>query len=262
LKSHYCRLHGAYAGHLCPRCREANLTKTKARKLGSITHAIERLARLQTTAEMRRPHPDAQDQKIDAMIRACRAVLEEDTPMTPTLKLTAAPRAIQRRITARKHGGDDAASWAVFLDGQPFITGLTNREVPHYKEQAYQYLLKTSGPAPAPQPELAPEDRTRLQAIANQVWQEIGHDCLTAVQECAETATQRRNPTMTRDEVLEVVVDADRLFTTVQQELRRHGDEPARVAQCERLLAFLRAARYETVLATLRPGFGFARYGF
>lgn len=40
------------------------------------------------------------------------------------------------KVTARKYGGDDQASWAVFLNGQPFVTGLTRREVPYYKKQA------------------------------------------------------------------------------------------------------------------------------
>jgi len=37
------------------------------------------------------------------------------------------------RITARKYLGNDGASWAVFLNGQPVVTGLTQREVPYYK---------------------------------------------------------------------------------------------------------------------------------
>lgn len=44
------------------------------------------------------------------------------------------------RITARKYRGDDYASWAVFIDGQPFVTGLTHREVPYYKKQAADIL--------------------------------------------------------------------------------------------------------------------------
>lgn len=40
------------------------------------------------------------------------------------------------KITAKKYQGDDAGSWAVFIDGVPFVTGLTNSEVPHYKKQA------------------------------------------------------------------------------------------------------------------------------
>lgn len=50
--------------------------------------------------------------------------------------------ALHKRITARKHMGDDAASWAVFVDGRPMVTGLTKPEVPYYKKQALDYLLK------------------------------------------------------------------------------------------------------------------------
>ena len=41
-----------------------------------------------------------------------------------------------KRVTARKYEGDDAYSWAVFIDGRPWITGLSKREVPYYKKQA------------------------------------------------------------------------------------------------------------------------------
>lgn len=44
------------------------------------------------------------------------------------------------RITARKYNGDDAASWAVFIDGVPFDTGLTRREVPYVKRIAQETL--------------------------------------------------------------------------------------------------------------------------
>lgn len=42
------------------------------------------------------------------------------------------------KITARKYGGDDAYSWAVFIEGQsrPFVTGLTRSEVAYYKSEA------------------------------------------------------------------------------------------------------------------------------
>lgn len=42
----------------------------------------------------------------------------------------------QPKITARKHGGNDRASWAVFVDGHMFVNGLTQREVQHYKDMA------------------------------------------------------------------------------------------------------------------------------
>lgn len=38
-----------------------------------------------------------------------------------------------KRVTARKYGGDDAHSWAVFLDGRPVVTGLSRSEVPYHR---------------------------------------------------------------------------------------------------------------------------------
>ena len=39
-------------------------------------------------------------------------------------------------MTARKYQGDDSRSWAVFINGRPFVTGLSKSEVPYYKAQA------------------------------------------------------------------------------------------------------------------------------
>lgn len=47
---------------------------------------------------------------------------------------------MKSRITARKYQGDDAYSWAVFIDGVPMVTGLSRREVPYYKKQAAEVL--------------------------------------------------------------------------------------------------------------------------
>lgn len=41
----------------------------------------------------------------------------------------------RKRITARKYMGDDAYSWAVFLDGSPRMTGLSKAEVEYYKRE-------------------------------------------------------------------------------------------------------------------------------
>jgi len=38
-------------------------------------------------------------------------------------------------ISAKKHGGDDAYSWAVFVKGRPQMEGLSQSEVPYYKRQ-------------------------------------------------------------------------------------------------------------------------------
>ena len=55
------------------------------------------------------------------------------------------------RITARKYGGDDTYCWAVFIDNQPMVTGLSRREVPYYKAQAEEILAeRTRGSLSAP----------------------------------------------------------------------------------------------------------------
>lgn len=41
--------------------------------------------------------------------------------------------------------GDDRASWTVFIDGYPFVTGLTKSEVPYYKSEALKSLEKGKG---------------------------------------------------------------------------------------------------------------------
>ena len=51
-----------------------------------------------------------------------------------------APPEITKRVSARKYMGDDRGSWAVFIDGRPFVTGLTQPEVNYYKKQAYKKL--------------------------------------------------------------------------------------------------------------------------
>jgi hypothetical protein len=45
----------------------------------------------------------------------------------------ARPKRKAARVTARKYNGDDAYSWAVFVDGCPKWTGLQRSEVDYYK---------------------------------------------------------------------------------------------------------------------------------
>ncbi len=40
-----------------------------------------------------------------------------------------------RRITTGKYMGDDAYSWAIFVDGQAAVTGLTRSEIAYHKQQ-------------------------------------------------------------------------------------------------------------------------------
>jgi hypothetical protein len=45
-----------------------------------------------------------------------------------------------RRLTIRKHGGDDACSWAVFVKGDltPIVTGCSRAEARSHKESLEQ----------------------------------------------------------------------------------------------------------------------------
>jgi len=52
----------------------------------------------------------------------------------------AASDPIEKRITVKKWGGNDDHSWAVLVDGKPAVTGLSKREVPHYKSQVMKKL--------------------------------------------------------------------------------------------------------------------------
>jgi hypothetical protein len=39
------------------------------------------------------------------------------------------------RVTTAKFGGDDALSWAVFLDGRPVATGCSKSEAAYHRDQ-------------------------------------------------------------------------------------------------------------------------------
>ena len=51
---------------------------------------------------------------------------------------------ISRRIKAKKWMGDDAGSWAVFIDGRMFVCGLTRSEVDYFKRAAAARLIRHS----------------------------------------------------------------------------------------------------------------------
>jgi hypothetical protein len=61
-----------------------------------------------------------------------------------------------RRVTARKFSGDDQHSWAVFIDGRPFVTGLGRSEVPYYRAKAIKKVLGIN--------EYAPQQSTGVQS--------------------------------------------------------------------------------------------------
>jgi hypothetical protein len=48
-------------------------------------------------------------------------------------------------VSARQIGGDDGGQWNVLINGHSMVSGLTHSEVPYYKKQAYEILLKRNG---------------------------------------------------------------------------------------------------------------------
>ena len=53
-------------------------------------------------------------------------------------------RKTMRKVTSRKWMGDDAGSWAVFVEGQdePVVSGLTRREVPYEIRRVKEILAE------------------------------------------------------------------------------------------------------------------------
>lgn len=70
-----------------------------------------------------------------ALVKAYHEV--DDRPGKP-----AKPIPPEKRVTARKYMGDDAGSWAVFVDGRVRVTGLTKSEVAGYKTRFIKELTK------------------------------------------------------------------------------------------------------------------------
>jgi len=92
--------------------------------------------------------------------------------------------------------------------------------------------------------DLTKEQKDRLGRAAKSVWDYIGGDCLRAMEECGE------KPILPRSQVIELVVDADRL-----------PDELGRKKESD-LLEFVQFAKYEEIVKALKPSFPFARYGW
>ena len=64
---------------------------------------------------------------------------------TREVELHEASDPIAKRVTTGRHGGNDANSWAVFVDGKPAMTGLSKRELPYRKEQVMKIIGEKPG---------------------------------------------------------------------------------------------------------------------
>ena len=54
-------------------------------------------------------------------------------------------RSKEPKITAKQEGGDDGYCWCIRINGKLFVTGLTRREVPYYKERALELWKERHG---------------------------------------------------------------------------------------------------------------------
>lgn len=100
---------------------------------------------------------------------------------------------------------------------------------------------------------LSAEDLKVVHRLANDIWQTIGYDCLSAVAEVGEDKPRPVNSvTMTTDEVVEVVIDADRM----REAIRRERDVSPQVRE------FAEKADYDELTEAVRGAFaGFDRWG-
>jgi hypothetical protein len=92
-----------------------------------------------------------------------------------------------------------------------------------------------------------------LGRVANSVWDDIGGDCLRALEECGE------KPLIPRSHVIELVVDADRLTSELER-MRVLGEMP--LPEVAPLLRFMRDAPYTEIAKALKLAFPHSRYGW
>jgi len=52
-----------------------------------------------------------------------------------------------KKVTYKKHGGDDIYSWAVFIDGRFIMGGLSRSEAQHYKKVILERIEKDKATA-------------------------------------------------------------------------------------------------------------------
>jgi hypothetical protein len=57
-----------------------------------------------------------------------------------TEPMTKAERRVAKRVRIQKYLGDDAYSWALFVDGRPCFTGLTQHMAQHERRKAIRNL--------------------------------------------------------------------------------------------------------------------------
>ena len=105
--------------------------------------------------------------------------------------------------------------------------------------------MKTTRPKP---PSLSIHQLTRLQQLAIEVWGEIGPDCL---------ASQRpERAWMTRTEVVEVILDCDRLHDHITRKLGARFISPEATAELTRIRDYVDRVGRGTLVKVIGPAFG------
>lgn len=90
------------------------------------------------------------------------------------------------------------------------------------------------------------EEQSAIKSTGQRVWDEIGGDCLEAVGEGSRSAT------MSRAAVIEVVMDADRLFEHIRHDRRYTPEFKAKMTYDNARI----------IEAVLKQTFTYGRYGY
>ena len=72
------------------------------------------------------------------------------------------------KFTTRKYQGDDALSWALFKDGYPILTGLSQREARYYRD-----IHKAEEADRQARPDGQPDEAAHLAEVSQQAAQDV-----------------------------------------------------------------------------------------
>jgi hypothetical protein len=98
------------------------------------------------------------------------------------------------------------------------------------------------------------DEKKLINACAHAVWREIGFDILTAVAEIPRKgkALTVESATVSQDEIIELVLDADRLKSMMERRLNDMG---------RAIYGKIEKAEHRTVMRLMREVFPYSSYG-
>jgi hypothetical protein len=95
-------------------------------------------------------------------------------------------------------------------------------------------------------------EKLHIKVAANAVWREIGFDILIAVAEQSKGRFTPESATVSREDVIDVVLDADRLHDRLRRNMGKPGVELWKKMQC---------ASHQSVMRLMREIFTYETYG-